>query len=283
MPYQNLNGSKFFYRQAGRGPDVVLIHGLTGNLAVWIFMNTLERLATQFRVTAYDLRGHGGSAVTPTGYTSRHMADDLLALHTALGLGPAYLVGHSFGGAIAMHFAALHPERVAGVILADTYFPGLSHLEGQLGQTNVWQDVLERCERYGIPIGADFDFTRVLKAVEDITPEQMERIAAELGPATPRWLAHLPVLAQTTCGVEAFEVAGLTPELICSVAAPVVALYDEESPFFATSRFLTANLPHCSADQVPGARHLAPLQAPQGFIELVEKHLQRMACRPPLQ
>lgn len=276
MPHIALNGTKFFYRQAGRGPDVILIHGLTGNLAVWIFMNTLETLASEFRVTAYDMRGHGGSGVTPTGYTSHDMAADLHALQSALGLGPAYLVGHSFGGAVAMHSAVLHPERVSGVILADTYFPGLSHLESELDETNIWQDLRQRCERYGIPISDDFNFARLLNAVDEISPEQMERIKADLGPASPGWLARLPHLAETTIATDAFAVAGLTAELIGSVHTPVVALYDEESPFFATCKYLVDHLPNCVADKVPGARHLAPLQAPEGFVELVQKHLRRL-------
>ena len=57
------------------------------------------------------------------------MADDLRQLHAALGLGPAMLVGHSFGGVSAVHAAALYPECIAGVILSDSFFPGLRHVE----------------------------------------------------------------------------------------------------------------------------------------------------------
>src|SRR5262245_45170202 len=99
-----------------------------------MFINILETLSREFRVTAYDLRGHGMTPATPTGYTSAEMAEDLRRLQTALGLKPSYLVGHSFGGVIGMHLAVAHPELVRGVILSDSYFPGLQHLEPAMGQ-----------------------------------------------------------------------------------------------------------------------------------------------------
>ncbi len=76
MPHVTVRGTRFFFQQAGQGPDVILIHAVTSNLAVWMFINILETLAPDFRVTAYDLRGHGNSDVTPTGYTSAAMAED---------------------------------------------------------------------------------------------------------------------------------------------------------------------------------------------------------------
>ena len=57
------------------------------------------------------------------------MADDLDALHQALRLRPAYLIGHSFGGVVALHAAHLYPELVAGVILSDPFLPALRYLQ----------------------------------------------------------------------------------------------------------------------------------------------------------
>src|SRR5678815_1384172 len=91
MPFASARGIKISYRQDGDGPDVVLIHGVAGNMAVWYLCGLVRALAPHFRVTAYDLRGHGYSESTPSGYTSRDMAEDLLALRRKLGLGPVYL------------------------------------------------------------------------------------------------------------------------------------------------------------------------------------------------
>src|SRR5215218_5209857 len=106
MPIRTINGLQFHYQQAGTGPDVVLIHGVTGDLSIWFLCRAMQALGASHRVTAYDLRGHGYSDVTPTGYTSADHAADLLGLLDALGVDRAKLVGHSFGAVVALHAAA---------------------------------------------------------------------------------------------------------------------------------------------------------------------------------
>ncbi len=124
MPKIQANGLNFHYQQAGEGPDVLLIHGVTGDLSIWFLCQAMGVLARSFRVTAYDLRGHGYSDVPPSGYTSADQAGDTLAIMDALEIERAMLVGHSFGGVIAMHAAALHPDRIEAVVLSDPSFAG---------------------------------------------------------------------------------------------------------------------------------------------------------------
>lgn len=276
MPHLQVNGVGVHYQQTGAGDDVVLIHAVTSNLAVWMFIGILDTLGQDYRVTAYDLRGHGLSETTPTGYTSAEMAGDFAGLHEALGLKPAYLVGHSFGGVIALHAALLYPERVKGVILSDPYFPGLAAIEPNLPRANVWVDLREVFGHAGVQLSEDVDFRTLFRVVAELTPEQMKVVRQKMGPASSRWLAGLPRLAETTCGDDLFSVAGLTADRICSVRRPVVALYDEHSPFLATCKYLEDRLPGCRVDIVPGAKHLAPVQNPEAFVALVRKHLGRL-------
>jgi pimeloyl-ACP methyl ester carboxylesterase len=277
MPQRSVNGATLNYVQQGQGPDVVLIHAVTSNLAVWLFIGLLDRLARAgFRVTAYDLRGHGLSEATPAGYTSAEMAEDFRQLHAALGLGRAYLVGHSFGAVVAVHAAVLYPQCVAGLVLADPYFPGLAHIEPNLGSSNVWLDMREHFRHAGIELGETVDFTRLFQVVESLTNEQRTALRQRMGAASERWLAQLPRLAHTSCGTDVFAVAGLTAEQILSVRLPVVALYDEHSPFLATCRYLEQHLPNCVVEIVPGAGHLGPIQNPAVFVELVGKRLMRL-------
>jgi 3-oxoadipate enol-lactonase len=281
MPQLSVNGATLNYVQAGQGTDVVLIHAVTSNLAVWVFIGLVARLANAgFRVTAYDLRGHGLSEATPAGYTSAEMAEDFRQLHAALGLGPAYLVGHSFGAVVAVHAAVLHPECVAGLVLADPYFPGLAHVEPNPGNSNVWLAMREHFRHAGIELGEAVDFTRLFRAVQELTGEQKAALRERMGAASERWLAQLPRLAHTTCGADVFAVAGLTAEHIVSVRQPVVALYDEHSPFLATCRHLERHLPNCVVEIVPDAGHLGPVQNPAAFVELVRKHLVRLRDEP---
>src|SRR5262249_20812673 len=74
----------------------------------------------RFRVTLYDLRGHGNSECPPRGYTTRDLAEDLTALMDARGIERAHLVGHSYGGAVSLHCAASHPERVRSLTMIDS-------------------------------------------------------------------------------------------------------------------------------------------------------------------
>jgi pimeloyl-ACP methyl ester carboxylesterase len=273
VPHANVNGVDLHYQQAGAGSDVVLLHAVTANMAVWMVSNLVETLARDYRVTAYDLRGHGLSAAPPTGYTSANMAEDFRGLHDALGLGPAYLVGHSFGGVVAMHVAATYPDRVAGLILSDPYFPGLARVEPNVDNANVWIDLRELFGHAGLDLGDSVDFTTLFRTVAELSPAQIRVIRERMGPASTRWLSQLPRLAETTCGRDVFAVAGLTEERIRSVRQPVVALYDEHSPFLATCRFLEENLPNCTVEIVPGTKHMAPVQNGRLFAELVSKHL----------
>jgi 3-oxoadipate enol-lactonase len=280
MPYLDSNKVRLHYQQFGEGPDVVLIHALTSNLAVWLGTPLVYALAEQYRVTLYDLRGHGQSEVAPAGYTSADMAHDLHGLLETLGIERAVLVGHSFGGVVGMHHATLFPERVSAVILSDPFFPGLAHLELNLSAQPVWQNVRRMFGRVGVTLPEEVDFTRLFQAAREITPEQMGELKGEVGAVGARWLAQLPRLAATACGREAFEAAGLDADLLKTVTQPVVALYDEYTPFQATRDYLAKMGPNLTVETVPGARHLALIESAAAFVALVRKHLAALTATP---
>jgi alpha/beta hydrolase family protein len=110
MPKVLANGINIHYLQSGKGDDVVLLHGLGGNLAIW-FLKLVEQLRRDFRFTACDLRGHGKSDMPPTGYTTDNMAEDvgvcwmLSVWKKCIWLAIAGVLD------IAMHFTILYPER----------------------------------------------------------------------------------------------------------------------------------------------------------------------------
>lgn len=276
MPDLTANGVRLFYQQAGSGPDVVLVHAVTSNQAVWAFSGLVDALAADFRVTTYDLRGHGVSDRPAAGYTSADMAEDFRQLHAALGLGPAALVGHSFGGVTALHAALLAPEAVAGVILSDSFFPGLRAEEPNFGRMALWSDLRETFGKVGAELSETVDFARLFRAAADLPADKMKELEAIYGAFGRGWLRQLAPLAETTCGGDVMAVAGLTADAIASVRQPVVALYDEFSPFLATSRWLAANLPDCTAEVIPAARHLAMLDNTAGFTDAVRRHLQSL-------
>jgi pimeloyl-ACP methyl ester carboxylesterase len=105
----------------GRGDalPVLFVHGNGANLTQWSAQ--LEHLRRTRRAVAFDLRGMGQSAMPADGdYSVEAMARDVDAVANALGLRRFVLVGHSYGGAVVTLYAARHPERVAGLVLADS-------------------------------------------------------------------------------------------------------------------------------------------------------------------
>jgi pimeloyl-ACP methyl ester carboxylesterase len=101
----------------GRGPPVVLLHGLAGYAGEWT--DTASWLREHHRVVALDQRGHGGSTRVPASVAPEAFVGDVVAWLDALGQGLASLVGQSYGGVIAFLTAAAHPKRVQRLVVAE--------------------------------------------------------------------------------------------------------------------------------------------------------------------
>jgi pimeloyl-ACP methyl ester carboxylesterase len=279
MPKIVANGLSFHYQQAGEGPDVVLIHGVTGDLSVWFLCQAIGVLGRSFRVTAYDLRGHGYSDVPPSGYTSAEQAGDTIAIMDALGIARAMLVGHSFGGVIAMHAAVLYPDRIEAVVLSDPCFAALRHLE-HLGRWGHWQNFREEAADAGVTLSEEhwYDLRKFFDQVMHLDGDRLLRFRQAVGlPGFNRLLR----LAGTTCGDDAKAEAGLTEERIRGVTRPVMAIFGEHSPFLATADYLAEHLPHCANVRVPGAKHRAPEENSERFVEMVNAFLLSASERSP--
>ena len=113
-----LHGHGVSYRQAGQGPVLMLIHGITGSWRHW--ERVIAPLAKSFTVIAPDLRGHGDSAKPRGDYSLGAFASGLRDLMIALDHTEATVVGHSLGGGIAMQFAYQFPERCERLVLVSS-------------------------------------------------------------------------------------------------------------------------------------------------------------------
>jgi pimeloyl-ACP methyl ester carboxylesterase len=112
----DLDHGRISYRQAGSGPDLVLLHGLAGNSRTW--EEQIAAFCGAWRVTAWDAPGSGLSdTVAPDVDT---YAATLAALVDALDLSPFVLLGHSMGGVVAGRFAGTYPERLRALALSCT-------------------------------------------------------------------------------------------------------------------------------------------------------------------
>ncbi|WP_417748724.1 alpha/beta fold hydrolase [Rosistilla oblonga] len=279
MPFADLPPLKVHYQQSGEGADIVLLHGFTSNLSIWMFGGVMEGLADEYRVSAVDMRGHGATNVTPADYTSDVIAEDLLRWMDHVQIESAALLGHSFGGVVATHLASLHPDRVRAIILSDAYFPGLQSLEPNMGQASVWTSLRETLLQVDTDIGPVVDFPHLFSIVGSWDDRQRKHLREQLGPIGERWLSSLVRLSGTSAGTDTFATAGLDADRIAATSVPVLALYDEHSPFEATSKFLNERLADCRQAVIPEANHLAPLENPKAIVAETKTFLSELARR----
>ena len=114
-----IRGSALRYDDFGAGRSIVLIHGHPFNRSMW--QPQAERLKTNWRVIIPDLRGYGESAVTAGKVTLEDHAADVCGLLDHLEVDRVILGGLSMGGQIVMEFYRRLPQRVCGLLFADTF------------------------------------------------------------------------------------------------------------------------------------------------------------------
>jgi pimeloyl-ACP methyl ester carboxylesterase len=115
LQHVNLHGHDVGYRLAGKGPAIVLIHGMAGSSRTW--RDVMPLLTRRFTVLAPDLLGHGESAKPLGDYSLGAYASGLRDLLGVLGIARATVVGQSLGGGVAMQLAYQHPEIAERLVL----------------------------------------------------------------------------------------------------------------------------------------------------------------------
>ncbi|MCB1057250.1 MAG: alpha/beta fold hydrolase [Acidobacteria bacterium] len=116
-------GDRVHVQVSGQGEPVLLVHGFGGSTYSW--RDVAPTLARHFQVIAVDLYGFGYTERPESleRYTRAGQLDLLLGVLDALGIERAQVVGHSYGGGLAMTLAARHPERVSSLVLVDSTAP----------------------------------------------------------------------------------------------------------------------------------------------------------------
>jgi pimeloyl-ACP methyl ester carboxylesterase len=204
-------------------PTVVFVHGLVmDNLSSWYFAAGTA-MAKVADVICYDLRGHGRSQRPPRGYGVAEHVADLKALLDNLDIdGPVHLVGNSFGGLVALAFAAMHRTRAAGVVLVDAH----------LGQDGFADGMVSTLRLTGPARDA-----RIAESFSSWLGRHQERKRTRLADAARALIE----------GTTLVDDLGRTPRLdLAKIRCPVLALYGEHSDLRdGAERVL---------DDVPGAR-----------------------------
>lgn len=235
MAFATVNGAKLAWQQLGdAGPDLILVHGLATNRAFWF--PHAAALQDQYRVTLFDLRGHGYSDRPAGGYRVTDLAQDILCLMDAAGIERATLVGHSYGAAAALEAAGLAPQRVTRLALLDARVSVLQP-QMRIGDVDFRSPFEAEVERTpGIDWNAEtqvgFRFLEVAarlrvagqepQARDDFTPFGEGRGALR---AAKQWIE---LLEQTQANTELHE-PGMPADAIARLPMPVLLMYAQRS------------------------------------------------------
>jgi pimeloyl-ACP methyl ester carboxylesterase len=219
-----------------------MLHGLfIGSLASWYF-TVAPALARGHRVLLYDLRGHGRSERTRSGYDLATQAADLDAL-TASIPEPLALVGHSYGGLVALRFALDRPERVRKLAIVEAPLPP------------------SRFEELGAMLHGD------VAALVGALPEALRQVALGQGRRAQRLFSSLHALAAETSLLADLRAEKDIPDAELSrLGVPALCVYGERSSCRPVGERLARVLPRVRLQVLPGGHYLpfessAPLGA----------------------
>ena len=120
-----LDDLSLFYRTAGSGPVLVLLHGFPQHSLMWHAIGPI--LADHFTIIAPDQRGVGNSAIMPSGYDGTTMAADLKGLLDALKIEEAFITGYDLGSRVAVAFARDYPDRVKKIACIEFVLAGFGY------------------------------------------------------------------------------------------------------------------------------------------------------------
>ena len=239
MPVALVNGVKLHYVRIDDGPDderehLVMVHGLATSLAFWYFQYA-PVVARRYRLTLFDLRGHGRSEMPAEGYSPAHMAQDTAALLDHLGIERAHFLAHSYGGVVTLNLACAQPDRVRSLVLADSHLSAVRHVETRQ-EWEYGQRIQPILDRYGVDLDTRDPYFgyRLLTRVAEfqinglaVPPELSEVVTPLMGKTGNRTAAQwLHLMASTSAEREMMGDDGLALERLRALKFPILAMYE---------------------------------------------------------
>lgn len=255
MPFASVNGIDLYYESHGTGPAVVFLHGRGGTHLSWY--QQVPHFRERFRAITIDHREFGLTKEVEGGPGRKAFADDLHQLLDHLKIERACIVGQSMGGFTAMSFAVREPDRVAGLVLADTSGGIVSaDIASELRKNlpNLPADPALRALSRGFvtanPMGA-FLYSQIGGLTPPIRESLEDLLLSEDGPSLAD-LADWGVFK-----VPALVIVGSEDVIVPPVVAHMVA----------------AHLPGAKLETVQGAGHSVYFEKPAEFNALLDTFL----------
>lgn len=258
-----------FVREAGSGPAVICLHANASTSGQW--RPLMERLSPGHRVLAPDLYGSGQSPDWPSRSVITLQDEvDLVEPVLATPDEPFTLVGHSYGGAVALIAALRQPERISSLVL---YEPTLfSVVDTQHPTSNPTESILEVLDKAVGRLG-------------DGDADGAARLFIEYWMGAGAW-AFTPEkrrapIAASVCNIERWGYALAkepTPlSAFATLTMPVLYLVGQHTrdSARAVASLLTCTLPNVEVAEIPGIGHMGPVTHPEVVNTLIEEFLER--------
>lgn len=243
--------------EAGQGRPLVLLHAFPLSSAMWAAQRA--ELAATCRVLTPDLRGFGASPLDDEAPSLDRMADDVAALLDERGVEQAVIGGVSMGGYVVMALLRRHPARVRAAVLADTKASGDAPA------------ARENRERIARTVLAEAS-PRVL--LDDVLPTLLGRTTTATRPDVLARVGQLVAAAPPPAVAWAQRAMAARPDSFETLGAtnvPALVIVGEEDTLSPPSdaEAMVDALPEARLVRIPRAGHLAALEAPEAFNDVV--------------
>jgi pimeloyl-ACP methyl ester carboxylesterase len=249
------------YEVSGTGEPVVFIHGA---IIADIFRPLQDELslAGHYRLILYHRRGYAGSSCASGPISVARQAADCRALLRRLGVERAHVVGHSYGGIVALQLALETPDMVHSLALLE---PGLMVGASAQGYRDSLARGVERYQQAGAAVVVD-EFLQArcpgYRVILDrVLPGAFAQAVADAG----TWFER-EVSGQLGWRFGEAEARRIGQPTLCVLGGEGDALW---SRFGETHRLLLTWLPHAEGFVLPGATHLMQLEYPRGMAEVL--------------
>ncbi|KZE37995.1 alpha/beta hydrolase [Bhargavaea cecembensis] len=262
--FETIDGMNLFYVDKGKGQPIVLVHGWSGDHTT--FAEPIESLSNDFRVVAYDLRGHGQSDRTDQGLTLRRFAQDLEELMQHLGLSGVTLAGHSMGASTGFEYIRNHgTDRLRSFTIFDMT-PKLVNEEGwNLG---LWHGEYTRPD-------ADRDLTQMYEEFEGFSRTFMKRTVPYLSETELEEMLKLSA-SNSPHVLAAMWHAMVTADyrdMLAGITVPAQIVYGDKSTLYSkeTAAYLNGQIPDSKVIAFENCTHMLTAENPDRVEEVIRQ------------
>lgn len=270
--FKTSDGVNLFYVEKGEGRPIVLVHGWSGDHTT--FAEPIERLSNDFRVVAYDLRGHGQSDRTDQGLTLQRFAHDLEELMDHLGLGEVTLAGHSMGASTGFEYIRNHGT---GRLRSFTIFDMTPKLVNEDGwNLGLWHGEYSRAD-------ADSDLTQMYGEFEGFTRTFMKRTVPYLSEAELEEMLKLSA-SNSPHVLAAMWHAMVTADyrdMLADITVPAQIVYGDKSTLYSkdTADFLNGQIPDSTVIAFENCTHMLTAENPGKVEEVIRQAASNPAAK----